>query len=205
MARLYPVYTQDETVTPKDATKQPRAPRPRQNCQPKMAAQKLLAPNCIQNRQFQNTRNGAIPSQNAGGHCPATLPQPNRKRHVKHRVLHRPLKLLPAPATVVQKTADCRQPYGLVKKLMMSRRLDAKHGAFYLLQHTRIGQPPQSGHIYSLAACATRALTGEFPLSTCKKWGQAQCSRPGPHFSLPKVSGYSKNPSTSLLRKTALK
>ena len=111
----------------------------------------------------------------------------------------------PALPTVVQKRADCRHPCGLVKKLMMSRRPDAKHGAFYLLQHTRIGQPPQSGHIYSLAACATRALTGEFPLSTCKKWGQAQCSRPGPHFSLPKVSGYSKNPSTSLLRKTALK
>ena len=107
--------------------------------------------------------------------------------------------------TVKQKMPDCHQHVMLVKKLMKSRQLDAKHGAFYLLHHTRIGQPPQSGHIYSLAACATRALTGEFPLSTCKKWGQAQCSRPGPHFSLPKVSGYSKNPSISLLRKTALK
>lgn len=107
--------------------------------------------------------------------------------------------------TVKQKTPDCHQHVMLVKKLMKSRQLDAKHGAFYLLHHTRIGQPPQSGHIYSLAACAERALTGEFPLSTCKKWGQAQCSRPGPHFSLPKVSGYSKNPSISLLRKTALK
>ena len=131
----------------------PSRPRTQQNNQEPQGPAKTVSPKCrpkncwpqiaYKTGSFKTHAMGQYQARIKAGHCPATLPQPNRKRHVRHRVLHRPLKLLPAPATVVQKTADCRQPYGLVKKLMMSRRLDAKHGAFYLLQHTRIGQPPQ--------------------------------------------------------------
>ena len=204
MARLYPVCTRGETVTPRDVTNNQEPQGPAKTVG-KIGSFKMHANG---GNKKPNKRVRCRP------HCKPALSSTTRQA------------LGAAPSCTILDTWHLALGTGhwallsihystkkgrlspalwLVKKLMMSRRLDAKHGAFYLLQHTRIGQPPQSGHIYSLVRCISHALTGEFSLSTHKKWGQAQCSRPGPHFSLQKVSGCSKNPSTSPLRKTAPK